>query len=200
MAQLARQPKLYSEADYNELLKLLALCINAAGGQVRIGAGVLQDTEPPKGFQKEWDNINKELVLRIITHSTSVYIAEEASEWTPPQSQGASHRNVSEPLLIPLASLPSPLSTLDSPPQRPQKPQKRSSLDHIVIDDQRAEQLESDQIKRAALQRIAEWQDPELDRATQVAEDRRRSRGTPSIVSSTPSPRESPLPPSFFKT
>src|ERR1700733_7831594 len=198
MAQLARQPKLYSEADYNELLKLLALCINSAGGEVRIGAGMLQDTEQPKGFEKEWDNVAKELVLRIITHRTSVYIAEEASEWTPPQRASplrSSSEPESGPLLIPLRDLPSPLST------QPSRPSQRPQADHTVIDDQRAAQMEQDQIKRTALQRIQEWEDPELDRATRVAEGRRRSPVTPLTPSSrTSQTQEESLPPSFFKT
>lgn len=188
-----------SPADYNYLLRLLSMLIDRAGGELRIDAAELHNSEPPKGFLKRWDNEKRQLVIESVSHGTALYLVNsEDSKWTPsspPLEPLESKQQLTGTDLLQTSQPAQPAQPAPVLPFRPSTAQVGSPTpSRVVLDDpERQERLETERAKQAALKQIIEYSSPEPSSQSP------RMRRSPNYSTQPPSQPPAETPPPYFK-
>ena len=164
------------------LLNIVTILLARSNGEIRVSAAELHNTEPAKGFEKRWDNDTRELVLRTIAHESVLYLDDLL-----PQQPSQPQPQLS-PAQIRAAADKVEQLVEEAWTGKPRKPQP--SQQTVIVDDERAADLEQQRRKESALRQILEFQPPEP-----------HQRPTPPSTrswNSSPAPAKSQLPETYF--
>jgi hypothetical protein len=179
-----------TNGDYQQLLKLMAAIVRKNGGEIRLDASDLLNTDVPRGFSRRYDSKAGQLVLELIEQETSLFLTSEGEiECSPQPKQKPNALNL--PLELPQQLAPSQVLVQ---PQVQEIPQHK-----VVLDDERVTYLERERRKHQALKEILEFQMPEGQTAPTRQAVHREQPLTPSSTLQNRQPVTTNLPRQYWK-